>query len=85
VSQREKNNHNTGNIKLGINRLFQPAVNFYRVTMEIDWLLPVDDKGISKNDDYCYIFKDELNRLDSYEYEIITEYENCICNTWYKR
>jgi hypothetical protein len=76
VSHREKNNHNTGNIKLGINRLFEPTINFYRVTMEIDWLLPVDDKGISKNDDYCYIFKDELNQLDSSEYEVIKEYTN---------
>ena len=76
VSHREKNNPGTGNVRLGINRLFEPTINFYRETMGIDWLLPVDDKGISKNDDYCYMFNYELNQLDSSEYEVIKKYSN---------
>lgn len=76
MSHREKNNPSTGNIKLGVNWLFEPTINFYREKMEIDWLLPVDRNGISKNDDYYYIFKDELDQLDSSEYEIIEEYKN---------
>ena len=44
--------------------------------MGIEWLQPVDDKGISKNDDYCYMFNDELNQLDSSEYEVIKKYSN---------
>jgi hypothetical protein len=74
VSHREKYNYNTQSIKLGINWLFEPTINFYRVTMGIDWLLPVDRSEISQNDDYYYIFKDELNQLDVSEYEIIEEY-----------
>jgi len=76
MSHREKNNPGTGNVRLGINRLFEPTINFYRETMGIEWLQPVDDKGISKNDDYCYMFNDELNQLDSSEYEVIKKYSN---------
>lgn len=76
VTHRENNKSDTVNIKLGINWIFEPTVNFYRVIMGIDWLLPVDRNGISKDDDYCYIFKDELMQLDSCEYEIIKEYNN---------
>ncbi len=76
ATHRERNNPGTENIKLGINWLFEPTINFYRVTEGMDWLLPVDRNGISKNDDYYYIFKDELNQLDSFEYEIVEEYKN---------
>jgi hypothetical protein len=76
VTQRENKSPDAENIKLGINWIFEPTINFYRVTMGIDWLLPVDRNGISKNDDYYYIFKDDLNQLDSSEYEIIKEYKN---------
>lgn len=75
-SYREKNNPGTQNIKLGINWLFEPTINFYRVTERIDWLLPVDRNGFSENDDYFYIFKDEFDQLDPSEYEVIKEYEN---------
>ena len=76
ASHRERNNPGTDNVKLGINWLFEPTINFYRVTKGIDWLLPVDRNGINKNDDYYYIFKDQLNQLDSSEYEVIEEYNN---------
>jgi hypothetical protein len=76
MTHRENRNPGAGNIKLGINWIFEPAINYYRVSRGIDWLLPVDRDGISKNDDYYYIFKYELTQLDSSKYEIIKEYKN---------
>jgi hypothetical protein len=72
----QKNNPCSEHIKLGINWLFEPTINFYRETKGMDWLLQVDRNGMSENDDYYYLFKDDLNQLDSIEYEVIEKYEN---------
>lgn len=42
-------------IRLGINWLFEPGVNFYRYTWDLKWLNPAHRRGISKYDDYFYI------------------------------
>ena len=67
-------------IKLGINWLFEPTINFYRQTQGIDWLLPADRNGITENDDYYYIFNDELNQLHSTDYKVIYEFKRT--GTW---
>ncbi len=62
--------------KIGLNWLFEPTVNFYRQTRNIYWLMPADRKGVSPDDDYCYLFKDDLNKLNTGSYRIIAEYSN---------
>jgi hypothetical protein len=57
--------------KIGINWLFEPAINFYRQTWDIDWLQVADRNGLTANDDYCYIFKTELDTLKHKNYTII--------------
>lgn len=42
-------------IRLGINWLFEPDVNFYRYTWNLSWLNPAHRRGISQYDDYFYI------------------------------
>ncbi|HQI71209.1 MAG TPA: hypothetical protein PLT47_10690, partial [Bacteroidales bacterium] len=59
-----------------LNWLFEPTVNFYRQTKNIYWLMPADRKGVSPDDDYCYLFKDDLNKLNTGSYRIIAEYSN---------
>jgi len=44
------------NVKLGINWLFEPTINFYRETWNLSWLLPVDRNGLTAQDQYEYIF-----------------------------
>ncbi len=61
--------------KMGINWLFEPTINFYRETRGIHWLQPVDRNGLTADDDYYYIFKDELNKLNPNEYKVINEYK----------
>jgi len=62
-------------IKLGINWLFEPTINFYRQTKNIKWLLPVDRKGILPNDDYYYVFRNEINLSDTNKYKILYEFD----------
>jgi len=57
--------------KIGINWLFEPTINFYRQTWNIDWLLPADRNGLTANDNYCYIFKTELDTLKHKNYNVI--------------
>ncbi len=44
------------NVQLGINWLFEPTINFYRITQDIKWLKPATRDGLKENDDYFYIF-----------------------------
>jgi hypothetical protein len=71
---REREHPGSLDVKLGINWHFEPTVNFYRVTRGLTWLLPVERDGIHTNDDYFYIYRDELHQLDVTGYRIIEEY-----------
>jgi Dolichyl-phosphate-mannose-protein mannosyltransferase len=62
-------------IKLGIDWLFEPTINFYRQTQGIDWLMPADRNGIKEDDDYYYIFKTDLNILNSADYTVIFKFK----------
>ncbi|MBA2613409.1 MAG: hypothetical protein H0U95_15700 [Bacteroidetes bacterium] len=70
----QKTNSDPQKIKLEINWLFEPTINFYRQTKDLDWLLPADRNGISTGADYYYIFKNDLDKLTPDSYDIITEY-----------
>ncbi|MBK8368814.1 MAG: hypothetical protein IPL10_15815 [Bacteroidetes bacterium] len=52
------------NIRLGINWLFEPGVNFYRYTWDLKWLTPAHRRGISKYDDYFYILNTDKEYMD---------------------
>ncbi|MBC8146669.1 MAG: hypothetical protein H8E98_01655 [Bacteroidetes bacterium] len=75
VTYQEKNDAGVDKIKLGTNWVFEPTINYYRQTQGIDWLIPADRNGITENDDYYYIFKDELKQLNPADYEVIFEFD----------
>jgi hypothetical protein len=52
------------NIRLGINWLFEPGVNFYRYTWDLKWLNPAHRRGISKYDDCFYILNTDKEYMD---------------------
>jgi acetyltransferase-like isoleucine patch superfamily enzyme len=52
------------NIRLGINWLFEPGVNFYRYTWDLKWLNPAHRRGIGKYDDYFYILNTDKEYMD---------------------
>jgi len=64
-------------IKLGIKWLFEPTINFYKETKNLDWLEKVNREGVDGDYDYYYILKDQLPELN--HVEIIKEYN--ISNT----
>ncbi len=76
ISTRKMNNDNSKNIRLSVNWLFEPTINFYRITKGLDWLLPIDRNSAGKTDDYYYIFENEPCPLSASEYEIIKKFEN---------
>ena len=61
-------------VKLGINWVFEPTINFYRQTKHINWLLPVDRDGIKTTDDYFYIFNDSIVNIKPDTYTKLIEY-----------
>ncbi len=45
-------------VHLGIDWLFEPSTNFYRITRHLDWLAPVDRSGFKKETyDYYYVLE----------------------------
>jgi hypothetical protein len=46
-------------LTLRTNWLFEPTINFYRVTRGLDWLAPVDNHGLSASGDYYYSFPED--------------------------
>jgi hypothetical protein len=60
-------------IRLGITWLFEPGINFYRITKKIDWLEKVDRKGVSGDYDYYYTSGEELDSIPAGK-KIINKY-----------
>lgn len=60
---------------LGLDWMFEPTVNFYRQTLNLHWLAHADRNGLNENQDYYYIFRDELHMLDTACYKVIREYK----------
>ena len=74
IDYHNKNKTNDNLVRIGINWLFEPTINFYRQTKNVTWLIEADRNGIKKTDDYYYIFKDQLKELDSLNYKVISEF-----------
>jgi hypothetical protein len=60
-------------IKLGINWVFEPSINFFRITKNYNWLQTVTRDGFNGDYDYYYVFKDNLPEIKNVE--IIKEFE----------
>ncbi len=75
VSENKANNDTLKQVSIGCNWLFEPTINFYRVTYGLNWLLPADREGISCQDDFIFSFHEDIRTIDSSNYEIIQKYE----------
>lgn len=71
----DDNDRMNKNTSLGINWIFEPSINYYRQTLKLDWLLPVDRSGISKNNDYFYILENDIPQLKNDDYSIIEKFD----------
>jgi hypothetical protein len=51
-------------IKLGMNWLFEPTINFYRELYDLNWLVPADREGWKPDDDFHYLFQWDVDMTD---------------------
>ena len=67
-------------VSLGINWLFEPAINYYRESKHLTFLKPVDRYGYDKIEfDYFYIFKtDTFNTASVIKIDTVKEFESTI-------
>lgn len=61
-------------INLACNWLFEPTINFYRVTKGYDWLAPVRKEDAYGKEDFYFIKKQEVAMLGEVKYKIIKDY-----------
>lgn len=59
------------NVKLGINWIFEPTLNFYREIWDLKWLLPLDRNYLTPDDNYRYIFQSDIDTLQPNNQEVI--------------
>lgn len=52
---RARANDHRAVVHLGVSWIFEPQVNYYRVTRGISWLLPVHTRFSYSNVDYCFV------------------------------
>jgi hypothetical protein len=71
INYQKNTNSPRKDIKLGINWLFEPTINFYRETRHLDWLLPVDRNGFSESDDFVYLFEADADAMKALNHEVI--------------
>jgi hypothetical protein len=50
-------------VRLGITWPYEPSINFYRMTRELDWLEPVTREGIEGEYDFYYIMPEDREKL----------------------
>ncbi|MEI6821790.1 MAG: hypothetical protein WCL51_07620 [Bacteroidota bacterium] len=62
-------------VKIGIDWVFEPTINFYRQTLHINWLLTVDRNRLHYTDDYYYVFNETVANIKPNTYTIIHSYD----------
>ena len=62
-------------IKLGVDWVFEPCINYYRKRHNLLWLEPVTRQGLKGEYDYLYIPSSKLHIIDNKPYEVKKEYE----------
>ena len=71
VTDRNEHNPQLNNVKLGVNWVFEPTLNFYRQIWKLNWLLPVGREGLNSEDNYYYIFNTDMGKLNFKNYRVI--------------
>jgi hypothetical protein len=75
IAELKKNYENDSissqNVNLEVNWLFEPTVNFYRKTLHLDWLQPLNRDSLSNVGDYYYVFNADLETLKLNNHQLI--------------
>ena len=71
IARHEKDEPGKNNIKVGINWLFEPSMNYYREIWKLDWLQPLDRNGLNEADQYVYILNTDSAQIIRKKYQVI--------------
>jgi hypothetical protein len=63
----EQRRHPADSVRLGITWVFEPSLNYYRLTRRLEWLQPLDRNGFSALDDYRYVLEPDLPQVAEYK------------------
>ena len=63
-------------LSLGITWYFDSSVNFYRKTLQLDWLNAVGRGGLKPENDYFYISEGDINKIPDNDIRIIKYYQH---------
>jgi len=76
ISYRTQMNDKSVNVRIGVDWIFEPTINFYRDVNDLHWLQAADREGISEQHQYVYTFENLTDSLETSKYEIIKKYQS---------
>jgi uncharacterized membrane protein len=68
-------------IRVGVNGLFLPSIDFYRAMYQTDWLETSDDIGPTSSADYYMLYENDADRLKKAGKILKLEYQNDTSNS----
>lgn len=72
----EKNHPSEKEVRMHVSWFFTPSTNFYRETLNMEWLQTMDRENLSNSYSYVYTFQEELDTMEYQNFEVITQFEN---------
>jgi hypothetical protein len=75
IKEKEKSGKKT--VRLGITWLYEPTVNFYRITKKLDWLEKAERKGIGEGYDFIFYYpfnEEEAEKVKPLNKTLIKKY-----------
>tara|TARA_B100000780_G_C21111999_1_gene449466 strand:- start:162 stop:1256 length:1095 start_codon:yes stop_codon:yes gene_type:complete len=75
VLTNEVDKENLKSMNMGIDWMFEPAINYYIVKNQLTWLNTVDRNGISPTDEYLYIESKHLPKYYQFKYCIVKRFK----------
>ena len=59
------------NISIGVTWIFEPGIDFYQKTWNLDWLSRVDKNGLKFPNNYFYVSSEDLHKIPQNKVEVI--------------
>jgi hypothetical protein len=69
-----KEDHHPNSVNLGINWVFDSAINYYRISHKMDWLKEVDRSPLNSSQDFYYVLEDDIEREKLNNYTVIKRF-----------
>jgi len=74
IHELNKETDSAGKLTLGISWVFEPAVNFYIQTQNLNWLEPVDRGGVNRECDFYFVLPEHADSVLMNNKQLIKKY-----------